>query len=237
VVTDHLSDLLFTTETSGNENLSSEGIFSTKVHFVGNCMVDSLRKHLGRALQGQPWRRFNLEMGGYALVTLHRPANVDAPEKLAALAGTLNEIASNVPLIFPVHPRTRARLNSSSIEWNANVLLCEPLSYLEFLGLMAKAQFVMTDSGGIQEETTALRTPCLTLRDNTERPATIQHGSNILVGANHQPILAAVQRILGGQVAAGSVPPLWDGHAAARVGDVLAEWRASCSASTAKVAN
>jgi UDP-N-acetylglucosamine 2-epimerase (non-hydrolysing) len=224
IVTDQLSELLFTTEDLAGANLEAEGVDPDRIHFVGNCMVDSLRKHLNRALDCEPWRRFNLERFKYALVTLHRPSNVDTESKLAELVEVLNEVASKIPIIFPVHPRTRARLSSAGVQWSPNVVLCEPLAYLEFLGLMAKARFVMTDSGGVQEETTALQVPCLTLRANTERPITITQGSNRLVGTERARIVEKVEEILRGKFVAGRVPELWDGHAAERIGAVLAGW-------------
>jgi UDP-N-acetylglucosamine 2-epimerase (non-hydrolysing) len=222
ILTDHLSDLLFTTEQSANENLIREGISKEKIHFVGNCMIDSLHKHLTRALEARPWINFGFEPGGYALLTLHRPSNVDNYEMIASLASVVNEVAANLPVIFPVHPRTRKNIEFWDIHLDEGVRLCEPLPYLNFLGLMASAHFVLTDSGGIQEETTALKIPCLTLRANTERPSTLLLGTNRVVGADRNRILAAVDEILSGGCTKGELPPLWDGCASLRIVDVIA---------------
>jgi UDP-N-acetylglucosamine 2-epimerase (non-hydrolysing) len=224
VVTDHLSDFLFTTEKGANTNLESEGIDSRCIHFVGNCMVDSLQKHLNRAIEKEPWKRFEVKCHEYALVTIHRPSNVDDLKNLVNIVETLNEVARLIPVVFPLHPRTRAKLAAENLQCAGGVKLCEPLPYLDFLGLMARARIVMTDSGGIQEETTALRIPCLTLRHNTERPVTEEFGSNKLVGTDPKSILNAVRMVLDGPNHLGIIPPLWDGRAAERIGDVLGGW-------------
>ena len=221
ICTDHISEILFTTEQSANENLIREGISQGKIHFVGNCMIDSLFQHLEHALKRQPWAGFDLDPVGYALLTLHRPSNVDNHDTMVHIAGTVNEIAGRIPVIFPVHPRTRKNMVSWDILLENTVRLCEPLAYLDFLGLMAKARFVLTDSGGIQEETTVLGVPCLTLRNNTERPSTVILGSNRIVGTDRNTIYIAIDEILSGQFRKGELPPLWDGHAAQRVVDVI----------------
>ena len=221
IVTDHLSDLLFTTEESANVNLEREGLAERGVHFVGNCMVDTLRQHVEAALTREPWREFGLEPGGYAVLTLHRPANVDSSEALGALLCAIETVSRRVPVLFPVHPRTRRRLGELGVSVASAVRLTEPLSYLTFLGLMARARLVLTDSGGIQEETTALGVPCLTLRPNTERPVTVSHGTNRVVGTEHASVIAAVEAVFAGSWPRGSVPPLWDGHAGSRIGDVI----------------
>jgi UDP-N-acetylglucosamine 2-epimerase (non-hydrolysing) len=220
IVTDHLSTYLFTTEESANENLSREGIPSEKVHLVGNCMVDTLFKHCAAAVQREPWSGLGLEPGGYALLTLHRPSNVDSAESLRRVMESIRSVSESIPVLFPVHPRTRARLAEASIEAGPRVRLCEPLPYLSFLGLMAKARFVLTDSGGIQEETTALGVPCLTLRRNTERPVTVTHGTNRLA-ATPEEIQAGTEQILAGRWRSGERVPLWDGRASERIVDVL----------------
>jgi UDP-N-acetylglucosamine 2-epimerase (non-hydrolysing) len=227
VVTDHLSSLLFTTEEAANENLAREGIDTGRVHFVGNCMVDTLLEHVTSALEARPWERFGLGHGDFALVTLHRPSNVDEDGTLTDIMSTLAEVARSVPVLFPVHPRTAARLNGLRGSAAEALIICEPLPYLDFLGLMAGARMVLTDSGGIQEETTVLGVPCLTLRWNTERPVTTSMGTNRLVGTDAAKILAAVGEILGGAWSAGSRPPLWDGHAGDRIASIIAEggWR------------
>ena len=220
IVTDHLSSHLFTTEESANTNLAREGIAAEKVHLVGNCMVDTLLKHVEAAVRREPWRAQNLAPAGYALLTLHRPSNVDSAEALATLMDSIRSIAARIPVLFPVHPRTRARLAEGGVDAGPNVRLCEPLPYLTFLGLMAKARFVLTDSGGIQEETTALGVPCLTLRRNTERPVTVTHGTNRLV-TTPEEIRAGADEILAGRWRSGERVPLWDGRASERIVDVL----------------
>jgi UDP-N-acetylglucosamine 2-epimerase (non-hydrolysing) len=184
ILTDHISDFLFTTEPSANANLEREAIDSKRVHYVGNCMVDTLFKHLEFAQKEAPWEGFGVKEKSYSLLTLHRPSNVDMPEKLEALIGVINRFAECGPMLFPVHPRTRTGLKAKQAHLSQNVMICDPLPYKTFLGLMANAMFVATDSGGIQEETTVLNIPCITLRENTERPITIEKGSNYLVGSD-----------------------------------------------------
>ena len=227
MVTDRLSELLFTTEESANENLRAEGTPPEQIHFAGNCMIDTLERHLGAAVARRPWRQFGLEPGGYALVTLHRPSNVDQPPTLAALVAVLNELSARLPMLFPVHPRTEKRLSEYGIAAAPTLRLCEPLPYLAFLGLMAKARCVLTDSGGIQEETTALGVPCLTLRPNTERPVTVTHGTNRLVGSDPAAIRAAFEAVLEEGPRQVPRPPLWDGAASRRIVDVIEAWAAS----------
>jgi UDP-N-acetylglucosamine 2-epimerase (non-hydrolysing) len=219
VLTDRLSALLFTPSRDGDENLRAEGIESSRVHFVGNVMIDSLAAALPRARESRIHERLELAKKGYALATLHRPANVDDPTALRGLLSALAEVAAQVPVVFPIHPRTRARLPSG---FDAPGLkLVEPLGYLDFLALTAEARLVMTDSGGIQEETTALGVPCLTLRENTERPVTVEVGTNQLVGTDPRRAVAAAREVLAGRGKKGGIPELWDGHAAGRIADVL----------------
>jgi UDP-N-acetylglucosamine 2-epimerase (non-hydrolysing) len=225
VVTDHVSDLLFTTEQSGNENLLREGISPEKIHFVGNCMIDSLFSHLENAVARRPWAALNLSEGEYAILTLHRPSNVDQYDTILRLTSLINEVAVNVPIVFPVHPRTRKQIASMSLAFSERVILCEPLSYLSFLGLMAKSRFVITDSGGIQEETTALGVPCLTMRKNTERPCTVALGTNRLISPNGDDLRGSVREILSDAWPKGTMPPLWDGRAAARVVEAIEAWQ------------
>ena len=231
LVTDQLSDLLFTTSRDADVNLASEGIPPERIHFVGNTMIDSLETHLPRALAGSVVADMGLTPGEYAVVTLHRPSNVDEGLGLKHLVQVLLEIGKRVPVVFPVHARTRHRLVQFGLHDHLNgnsVLLTEPLGYLEFLGLMAKARLVLTDSGGIQEETTVLGVPCLTLRKNTERPVTISEGTNRLVDpADMQAILAATEAILAADRTAGYAvrrPELWDGHAGDRIIEAIAAW-------------
>jgi len=182
VVTDVVSDLLLVTEDSGRRNLMAEGIPPERIHLVGNLMIDSLRRNVRKARQSGILARLGAAAKSYGLVTLHRPSNVDDPDQLAEIIETLSTIADDVPLYFPVHPRTRARLKDYKTDVPSRIQLIDPLGYLDFLRLMSDSSVVLTDSGGIQEETTALGIPCLTLRDNTERPVTIEEGTNILAG-------------------------------------------------------
>ena len=217
--TDAIADLLFTTDTSAGENLLSEGVAREKIHFVGNTMIDTLRKQIDQALSIP--LPDQLKAREYAVLTLHRPANVDSPEVLGRLMGAVNTIARRMPVVFPMHPRTRSRL--SDIEVDANIRIVEPMSYLPFLGLVAQARMVLTDSGGIQEETTVLGVPCLTMRENTERPITCEMGTNRLVGCDPEMILKEATAVLDGETHAGQVPDKWDGGAADRIVDILME--------------
>ena len=236
VLTDQLADLLYVTEPSGVENLAREGIPAERVQLVGNVMIDSLNEHLphapapGATLRGAgvPADRTPQE-GEYALVTLHRPSNVDQPEALSQITRILGAVSERIPVVWPVHPRTSANLQRFGLEEAVSgdrILRLPPQGYLEMLGLMRGAKVVLTDSGGVQEETTALRVPCLTLRENTERPVTIQQGTNMLVGRHQARILQALDAILSGVSAAGSIPALWDGRAAGRIAEHLARWLA-----------
>ena len=219
VLTDRLSSLLFTPSRDGDENLLKEGIEPSRIHFVGNVMIDSLRAALPRARESKIHERLELAKGGYALATLHRPSNVDDPAALRGLMSALAEVAHDLPVVFPIHPRTRARLPQ---DFKADGLkLIDPLGYLDFLALTAEARLVLTDSGGIQEETTALGVPCLTLRENTERPVTVEVGTNTLVGTDPARVIPAAREILSGKARKGSIPELWDGRAAERIASVL----------------
>ena len=219
VLTDRLSDLLFTPSRDGDENLKAEGIDPARVHFVGNVMIDSLRAALPRARESKIHERLELKQQGYALATLHRPANVDEPVALARVLSALSEIARDLPVVFPIHPRTRARMPECFDA--SGFKLIEPLGYLDFLALTAGAKLVMTDSGGIQEETTALGVPCLTMRENTERPITVEVGTNQLVGTDPLKVVPAAREILAGRSKKGGLPELWDGRAAERIADIL----------------
>ena len=226
VLTDRLSDLLFTPSRDGEVNLLAEGIDPTRIHFVGNVMIDSLRAALPRAQQSRIHEKLEVQKGNYALATLHRPSNVDEPVALARVIAALTEVAAWAPIVFPIHPRTRARLEADGplrarLAATPALKLCEPLGYLDFLALIENAKLVMTDSGGIQEETTALGVPCLTLRENTERPITVEVGTNQLVGCDPAQIVPAAAEVFAGRGKKGSLPELWDGHAAERIADVL----------------
>jgi len=219
VLTDRLSDLLFTPSPDGDANLIAEGIDRARIHFVGNVMIDSLQAALPRARESRIHERLELSRKGYAVATLHRPSNVDDPRALLRLLSALADVAAQLPVVFPIHPRTRARLPEG---FDAPGLkLVEPLGYLDFLALTAEARLVMTDSGGIQEETTALGVPCLTMRENTERPVTVEVGTNQLVGTDPAKAVAAAREVLSGRARQGGVPEKWDGRAAQRVAEVL----------------
>jgi len=225
VVTDALADYLFTTERSANENLRREGIPDHKILFVGNVMIDTLLQHRQRAeALGMP-AQYGVSANGYALLTLHRPSSVDVPEVLADILDALAEIQARLPIIFPAHPRTVKRIREFGFEGRLvgmpDLQVTEPLGYLEFLNLMANAQLVLTDSGGIQEETTVLGVSCLTLRENTERPVTTTEGTNELVGTSPERIVTAMRRVLNGDLKESRCPELWDGQAAERIVSVL----------------
>jgi UDP-N-acetylglucosamine 2-epimerase (non-hydrolysing) len=225
VVTDAISDILFTTSRDADENLVREGISREKIFFVGNVIIDTLIKHRNRAERLHTPVRFGLTSGQYALLTLHRPSNVDVPTVFAGLLNGLTRIQQEIPILFPAHPRTVKRIAefgfAARLAAAPNLHVIEPLGYLEFLDLMMHARMVLTDSGGIQEETTILGVPCLTMRENTERPVTITEGTNILVGTEPDRIVGEVQRVLAGKSKAGRVPELWDGRAAERIVRIL----------------
>ncbi len=222
ILTDRLSRILFTTEASANENLAREGIPAEHIHFVGNVMIDSLLAFRERARAAEPWTDLGVEPGSYVLVTLHRPSNVDDPETLGALVDAVALAAHDRPVLFPAHPRTRERLSEFGLEARLGaVRVLEPMGYLEFLGLLDQAGLVLTDSGGIQEETTVLGVPCLTLRPNTERPVTISSGTNRLVPPGSGQLPAAMAHALAAPRSAGVRPPLWDGHAGERIAAVI----------------
>ena len=239
VLTDQISDLLFTTEESGRENLLREGVADHRIQFVGNVMIDTLRRNLDRAVPvtetiaqagrsdflNQP--RMNAADTGYAILTLHRPSNVDDRDILKALLETASTISKRTPVIFPLHPRTRATIESFGLGRlldNPDILLLPPMGYLEMLGLMKDARVVLTDSGGIQEETTALGVPCITLRNNTERPITVDEGTNTVAGQDPVRIMAIYEELMAGGGKAGRVPKFWDGKAAVRIADALVVW-------------
>jgi UDP-N-acetylglucosamine 2-epimerase (non-hydrolysing) len=222
ILTDAVSNWLFVTEEDGRANLLREGVADERIHFAGNVMIDTLVSNLERARALDTLTRLGLEPAGYAVLTLHRPSNVDDPGRLRALFETLERLHETLPIVFPVHPRTRAIIESGLGGAEPALRLTEPLGYLDFLRLMADARLVLTDSGGIQEETTALGVPCLTLRENTERPITVTEGTNTIVGTDPRAISAEVRRVIETGGKAGRTPPLWDGRAAARIIDVLA---------------
>jgi len=222
LVTDQIADLLFTPSADGDENLLREGIAPQRIHFVGNVMIDTLVRLLPQAEALDIRRRLELTPQQYGLITLHRPSNVDEPARLYQIVETLLTISRELPLVFPIHPRTRQRLADYPFGSQAGqIKFTEPLGYLEFLALQRHARLIITDSGGIQEESTYLGIPCLTVRENTERPVTVTLGTNQLVGQNMQKLRQATAMVLGGKAKQGTVPPLWDGQAGQRVAQIL----------------
>jgi UDP-N-acetylglucosamine 2-epimerase (non-hydrolysing) len=221
LVTDQLADLLFTPSLDGNENLLREGIPEVKIRLVGNVMIDTLVRLLPQAEAGWPRLETELSPGDFALVTLHRPSNVDDPQQLARLLQALGRIGQELNVLFPVHPRTRKAILEGGLEFPSTVRLMEPRGYLDFLALQKHAKVVITDSGGIQEESTYLGIPCLTLRDSTERPVTVTVGTNILIGGDLELLEIEAKRILAGEGKQGGCPPLWDGHAAERIAEEI----------------
>jgi UDP-N-acetylglucosamine 2-epimerase (non-hydrolysing) len=227
IVTDAVSDFLFTTSRDADANLEREGIEPDKIFFVGNTMIDTLQRHRQRAAAlGMP-QHMGLQPGEYALITLHRPSNVDDPDVFGGILDTLHAVQRCLPVLFPLHPRTASRLEEfgllESLAAAPDLHCLEPQGYLAFLDLMMHARLVLTDSGGVQEETTILGVPCLTLRENTERPVTVLEGTNMLVGTDPQRILEAVDAVLAGEGKHGGIPELWDGRAAERIVAVLRE--------------
>ncbi len=226
ILTDAISDRLFVTEEDAISNLQKEGIPKEKIHFAGNVMIDTLMAHIKKARQSNIRQRLGIK-NHYGLVTLHRPSNVDDKDKLIALLECLASIAQRIPLYFPVHPRTRANMEKfgilKRIESGSNLSFIEPLGYLDFLNLLEHASIVLTDSGGIQEETTVLGVPCITMRENTERPVTVKIGTNFLVGTDTQKIYETASSVLEGKGKKGAIPPYWDGKAGKRILDTLLE--------------
>lgn len=221
LMTDVVATWLFTTEADGKDNLLREGVDPSKIHFVGNVMIDTLVANLARAKELDTLSRLGLKKDGFCLLTLHRPSNVDDPEKLADLFNALEQINDRVPIVFPVHPRTATKIRESLGGRDLKLQVIDPQDYLDFLSLMSEAKLVLTDSGGVQEETTALGTPCFTLRESTERPITVTHGTNTMVGTDGAVVLREVAKALDGKPKAGRIPDLWDGRAAQRIADVL----------------
>jgi UDP-N-acetylglucosamine 2-epimerase (non-hydrolysing) len=224
LVTDRLASLLFTPSADGDAHLMAEGVDPASIKLVGNVMIDTLTRLLPLADGERELRQFDLLSGRgpkpFVLVTLHRPSNVDDPDTLGRLMAALERIAVNTPVLFPVHPRTRERIARFGLE-QQRTILSEPLTYLPFLGLQRHAAVVITDSGGIQEETTYLGVPCLTMRSNTERPVTVTVGTNQLLGSDTQRMEREVLAVLGGAGKKGRIPELWDGHAADRIAAIL----------------
>lgn len=234
VLTDQIADLLYTTERNAQANLVREGVAPERIRFVGNVMIDTLKKHVARATpaadtlaQIPGGESLILAQHGFALLTMHRPSNVDDEKTLGSLISTIAQASQQIPIIFPVHPRTQSRIEQyglNSLITEANIVTTGPLGYMELLGLMSKAKLVLTDSGGIQEETTALGVPCITLRENTERPITVEQGTNTVVGADSDLILKTLAEVLTKGGKKGRQPEFWDGQAAVRIAKDLEKW-------------
>lgn len=227
ILTDRLAEYLFVTEESGQQNLVNEGINPEQIYFVGNVMIDSLLKHRKKAQKSPILERLGVAEKGYALLTMHRPGNVDTLENLTNIFCAFEKIQQKIKILFPIHPRTRKMLNEfglqAQVQRMKNLMLIDPLGYLDFLKLMDHAAFILTDSGGIQEESTVLGIPCLTLRENTERPITLELGTNILVGSDRKRIVEESRKIISGKAKSGQIPPLWDGKASERIVRIIEE--------------
>ncbi len=231
VLTDSISDFLFCTEQSGVDNLIKEGIAKEKIHLVGHVMIDTLLSNLEKAKKStiidQLQKQGCLDGGDFAILTMHRPSNVDDPETFSRILDALEVIQNDIPILFPIHPRTRKNLDALGLQDRMdslrNIHLMDPIGYLDFLKLNSCAKVVLTDSGGIQEETTVLKVPCITLRENTERPITAEIGSNQVVGTDPEKILAAYRNATSGQWREPQIPPLWDGKAAERIVRIMLE--------------
>lgn len=225
MVTDSITDYFFTTEKHGNENLLKEGKSQESIHYVGHVMIDNLLYQHERVLQAGNSSFMNnalkTKLGEYIFMTLHRPSNVDDKHKLTEIVTALNQVAEETPIVFAVHPRTRKMLNRFNIQLSKNITQLEPLGYQEALNLWKDSLCVLTDSGGLQEETTGLGVPCFTIRDNTERPVTVEEGTNTLIGTTGARIIKAYKGIKAGKLKKGAVPELWDGKAAERIVDIL----------------
>jgi UDP-N-acetylglucosamine 2-epimerase (non-hydrolysing) len=226
IVTDCVADVLLTPSPDAGENLLAEGVPAGKIHFVGNIMIDSLMQYLPIAQLARVRDRIPVEERGYAVLTLHRPSNVDDVDVFRRILAAVRTIAEQLPVVFPVHPRTRRRLREFGLDTAVGgVILTEPLGYIDFLSLTSHARLILTDSGGLQEESTALGIPCLTLRENTERPITVTHGTNEVVGSDTEAIRAGFWRAMN-RNGPPPRPEMWDGHAAGRIAGVLCEFLA-----------
>lgn len=241
VVTDAVSELLFATEESGLRNLEAEGVGKEKIFLVGNVMIDSLEASRRLWMNSNVLDRLQLKKGRYGVLTLHRPSNVDNIMVLKGLVKALSEVAQTFPIIFPIHPRTKKILEAMeecramlAFDWTAfgssGIYCMDPIGYLDFMGLVSNAKLVLTDSGGIQEETTVLGIPCLTLRDNTERPVTVTHGTNRVIGSSPERVISEARKALDSAHVASAAPPLWDGHASERIVSIIREYvkRSGC---------
>ena len=220
IVTDAISDHFFTTSTNAGEQLKSNGVQANRIHFVGNTMIDSLYHNLSRIKQPKLWTTHGLQQGTYVVLTLHRPVNVDAPEHLRSVLDLILAHLENLPVVFPIHPRTKKVLDSLSYTQD-RLIIVDPFPYLEFMFMVKNAKAVITDSGGLSEETTVLNIPCMTLRDSTERPETVEWGSNALVGTDPNQLVPHIRKLLNGEWKQGVIPPLWDGKTSDRIVEKL----------------
>lgn len=225
ILTDRISDYLFVTEKSGLENLKNEGVPDEKVFFTGNVMIDSLNNYIEKAESSSLMRELGLESGKFVLMTMHRPSNVDSETQLKSLVKLISSVSQKRKIVFPVHPRTRKNLENFNLilKLNSNVILTDPIGYLDFINLIKNAELILTDSGGIQEESTFLGIQCITLRTTTERPVTVDVGTNLLIGDDFALAEKAALENLNGKIKKGAIPDLWDGKAAERITKVLSE--------------
>ncbi len=221
LITDQLADMLFTPSIDGNENLLKEGVPDKRIFLVGNVMIDTLVQYLPKVEEAFQQLQSRLDVTRFGLVTLHRPSNVDDASTFLPILAVLSSLSKRLPLVFPVHPRTSDKWKADLKQCDHNLHVVDPLGYVEFLALQKHAAVVLTDSGGIQEETTFLGTACLTLRENTERPITVSEGTNVLVGHNWELLYSEFDRALSNHKAPGRIPPLWDGHTAERITDII----------------
>ena len=226
ILTDRISDLLFVTEKSGIKNLNNEGFDSKKVYFTGNVMIDSLVSYLPKIDKSDIIDKLNLEKGNYILSTFHRPSNVDNEKSLKEIIETFNKLADHSKIVFPIHPRTKNKIELFGLNKliHKNIVLIEPLGYIEFLSLMKNTKLIITDSGGIQEESTYLGVQCITVRDSTERPITAEVGTNQMIGTDLNKVYHAAIEVLNGKTKQGNIPELWDGHAADRISKIIYEF-------------
>lgn len=224
IVTDRLSDYLFVSEESGVDNLKNEGVPDEKIFYTGNIMIDSLVSNLEKAGQSEIISQLKLEAGNYVTMTMHRPSNVDSPDTLKQMLEAIVDVSREIPVVFPCHPRTKQRIedfNIPQLDSNVGLKIIEPLGYLDFLKLQSSSKAVLTDSGGVQEETTFLKIPCITMRDNTERPSTVSIGTNVLIGSDPDKIRKTTLDAVNGNSKKGEIPHLWDGHTAERIVQIL----------------
>jgi len=225
IVTDVLSDMLFVTEQSGIDNLKKEGISKEKIFFTGNVMIDSLAFYLPKIEKSEILKQLSLDKGNFILTTFHRPSNVDTPEGLKQLIGLLNDLAAKRKVVFPVHPRTKNNLQKFGLTANisSNIVITEPIGYIDFLSLVKNSELIITDSGGIQEESTWLGVQCITVRNNTERPVTVTVGTNQLIGTDFAKVKNTATDVLNGKLKKGHIPELWDGKAAERIAKIIVD--------------